>query len=94
MADGRFSRNEALFGREGQEKIAATKVTIIGAGGLGSHIAQQLAYLGVLGSDRPAMHLGCGLLRVRPSQWVGNEAQPSLLLARDPKRQDGWRKHA
>ena len=47
MADGRFSRNEALFGPEGQEKIAATKVTIIGLGGLGSHIAQQLAYLGV-----------------------------------------------
>jgi molybdopterin-synthase adenylyltransferase len=47
MADGRYSRNEALFGPEGQEKIAATKVTIVGVGGLGSHIAQQLAYLGV-----------------------------------------------
>src|SRR6266567_4689723 len=47
MADGRSSRNEALFGPEGQEKIAATKVTIIGVGGLGSHVAQQLAYLGV-----------------------------------------------
>jgi molybdopterin/thiamine biosynthesis adenylyltransferase len=47
MAEGRYSRNEALFGPEGQEKIAATKVTIIGLGGLGSHIAQQLAYLGV-----------------------------------------------
>lgn len=47
MADGRHSRNEALFGPEGQEKIAATRVTIIGVGGLGSHIAQQLACLGV-----------------------------------------------
>jgi hypothetical protein len=47
MADGRYSRNEALFGPEGQEKIAATKVTIVGVGGLGSHIVQQLAYLGV-----------------------------------------------
>lgn len=47
MADGRYSRNEALFGPEGQEKIAATSVTIVGLGGLGSHIAQQLAYLGV-----------------------------------------------
>lgn len=44
---GRFSRNEALFGAEGQAKIAATKVAIIGVGGLGSHVAQQLAYLGV-----------------------------------------------
>jgi hypothetical protein len=47
MTDGRYSRNEALFGLEGHEKIAATKVTIIGVGGLGSHVAQQLAYLGV-----------------------------------------------
>src|SRR5258707_14879597 len=47
MTDGRYSRNEALFGPEGQAKIAATKVTIIGVGGLGSHVAQQLAYLGV-----------------------------------------------
>src|SRR5439155_11436020 len=47
MSDGRYSRNKALFGPEGQEKIAATKVTIIGVGGLGSHVAQQLAYLGV-----------------------------------------------
>jgi molybdopterin/thiamine biosynthesis adenylyltransferase len=47
MVDSRYSRNEALFGAEGQEKIAATKVAIIGVGGLGSHVAQQLAYLGV-----------------------------------------------
>jgi len=43
----RNSRNELLFGAEGQENIAATTVVIIGLGGLGSHVAQQLAYLGV-----------------------------------------------
>jgi molybdopterin-synthase adenylyltransferase len=43
----RYSRNEALFGADGQAKIAATKVAVIGLGGLGSHVAQQLAYLGV-----------------------------------------------
>jgi len=48
MAEARYSRNEALFGQEGQRKIAATKVTVIGLGGLGSHVAQQLAYLGVV----------------------------------------------
>lgn len=47
MATERYSRNEALFGAEGQRKIAATKVAIVGLGGLGSHVAQQLAYLGV-----------------------------------------------
>jgi molybdopterin-synthase adenylyltransferase len=43
----RYSRNEALFGGEGQRKISQTKVTIVGLGGLGSHVGQQLAYLGV-----------------------------------------------
>jgi hypothetical protein len=47
MTETRYSRNEALFGPEGQAKIAVTKVAIIGLGGLGSHVAQQLAYLGV-----------------------------------------------
>lgn len=45
--EGRYSRNEALFGVDGQERIANTKATIAGLGGLGSHVAQQLAYLGV-----------------------------------------------
>ena len=43
----RYSRNEALFGAEGQRRIRETKVGIVGLGGLGSHVAQQLAYLGV-----------------------------------------------
>src|SRR5438128_2649149 len=46
-ADGRYSRNEELFGAEGQAKIARTKVTIVGLGGLGSQVGQQLVYLGV-----------------------------------------------
>jgi len=46
-AEGRYSRNERLFGPEGQARIARTKVTIAGLGGLGSHLSQQLAYLGV-----------------------------------------------
>jgi molybdopterin/thiamine biosynthesis adenylyltransferase len=44
----RYSRNEALFGASGQARISAAKVTIVGLGGLGSHVAQQLAYLGVV----------------------------------------------
>jgi len=43
----RYSRNIALFGATGQERIAKSKVAIIGLGGLGSHVAQQLSYLGV-----------------------------------------------
>lgn len=44
----RYSRNIALFGADGQRKIAETKVLIVGLGGLGSHLVQQLSYLGVL----------------------------------------------
>jgi hypothetical protein len=47
VATERYSRNQALFGAEGQRKIAGTSVAIVGLGGLGSHVAQQLAYLGV-----------------------------------------------
>lgn len=47
MTDERYSRNEALFGAGGQRKIEATSVAIIGLGGLGSYVTQQLAYLGV-----------------------------------------------
>jgi molybdopterin/thiamine biosynthesis adenylyltransferase len=48
MDESRYSRNVALFGEEGQQKISATSVAIVGLGGLGSHVAQQLAYLGVI----------------------------------------------
>jgi len=43
----RFDRQMRFFGKEGQERIAASHVTIIGAGGLGSHVIQQLALMGV-----------------------------------------------
>lgn len=44
---GRFDRQIALFGEEGQAKIVAARVAVVGAGGLGSHVIQQLALLGV-----------------------------------------------
>jgi molybdopterin/thiamine biosynthesis adenylyltransferase len=43
----RYARHVGLFGAEGQELIASCRASIIGLGGLGSHLAQQLAYLGV-----------------------------------------------
>ena len=45
----RFSRNEALFGDLGQQKLRNTYVAIVGAGGIGTHVVQQLALLGVGG---------------------------------------------
>ena len=47
----RLRRNEELLGKEGQARIRATTVALVGAGGNGTHAAQQLAYLGVGGLD-------------------------------------------
>lgn len=43
----RNDRQILLFGKKGQDQISAICVAIVGLGGLGSHVAQQLAYLGV-----------------------------------------------
>jgi molybdopterin/thiamine biosynthesis adenylyltransferase len=45
--EARFERQIRLFGKRGQNKIGRTKIAILGLGGVGSHIAQQLAYLGI-----------------------------------------------
>lgn len=42
-----FDRNERFFGPEGQENLRAARVAVVGVGGLGSHVVQQLALLGV-----------------------------------------------
>jgi hypothetical protein len=47
MIDNRFDRQIRLFGTEGQAKIGASRVAVIGAGGTGSIIIPQLALLGV-----------------------------------------------
>jgi molybdopterin-synthase adenylyltransferase len=46
-SDSRYARHIGLFGAEGQERIAAASAAIVGVGGLGCHVVQQLAYLGV-----------------------------------------------
>lgn len=43
----RFDRQERFFGKEGQAKLGTTILTIVGTGGLGTHVVQQSALLGV-----------------------------------------------
>jgi molybdopterin-synthase adenylyltransferase len=43
----RYSRQIALFGEAGQQRLRDASVVLIGLSDLGSHLAQQLAYLGV-----------------------------------------------
>lgn len=45
--DARYARHVGLFGVKGQERITRATVAIVGLGGVGCHVVQQLAYLGV-----------------------------------------------
>jgi molybdopterin/thiamine biosynthesis adenylyltransferase len=48
----RTDRNIRFFGKDGQDRLRAATLAVVGGGGLGSHVCQQLAYLGV-GEIRP-----------------------------------------
>ena len=43
----RFDRNMRFFGKDGQDEIAKAHVAIVGIGGLGTHVVQQLSLLGI-----------------------------------------------
>ena len=47
MNTERYDRNIRFFAKEGQERLAACSVAVVGVGGLGTHVVQQLALLGV-----------------------------------------------
>jgi hypothetical protein len=43
----RFDRSIRFFGADGQAKLRNAHVAVVGCGGLGQHVIQQLAFLGV-----------------------------------------------
>jgi hypothetical protein len=45
--NGRFARQIPLLGAEGQIRLRSSRVAVVGIGGLGTHVVQQLALLGV-----------------------------------------------
>lgn len=47
MSDTRFGRQELLFGEVGQKVIRQTRVAIVGVGGIGTQLVQNLVFLGV-----------------------------------------------
>ena len=47
MNSDRLDRNIRLFGIEGQDKLFECRVGVVGIGGLGTHVVQQLSLLGV-----------------------------------------------
>ena len=47
MSNDRYNRNILFFGEAGQKRLSASKVAVVGLGGVGSHVAQQLILLGI-----------------------------------------------
>ena len=47
MYSERYDRSIRFFGKEGQDRLASVSVAVLGVGGLGTHVVQQLALLGV-----------------------------------------------
>lgn len=47
MTSDRLDRQLPLFGKEGQARLDAARVAVVGIGGLGTHVVQQLALLHV-----------------------------------------------
>lgn len=45
--EDRYDRQIRAFSKEGQDRLQTLRVGIVGLGGLGSHVVQQLAYAGV-----------------------------------------------
>lgn len=43
----RYDRQIRFLGKSGQEQLGGLRVGVVGVGGIGSHVVQQLAYLGV-----------------------------------------------
>jgi molybdopterin/thiamine biosynthesis adenylyltransferase len=43
----KYARQILFFGKSGQEILGKIKVAIVGVGGIGSHIVQQIAFLGI-----------------------------------------------
>lgn len=84
MDPERFDRQLLLFGPAGQEKIAGTHVTIVGLGGTGSHVAQQLAFLGVrkfslVDADIATASSRNRLIGMRPSDVAASS--PKVVIA-------------
>ena len=43
----KYDRNVRFFGQSGRDSLGAASVAVVGVGGLGTHVVQQLALLGV-----------------------------------------------
>lgn len=81
--DPRFRRQEPWFTQVGQRRLGRLRVAIVGLGGTGSHVVQNLAYLGVrdfvLIDDDVADETNLNRLVTATAADVGT---PKVILAR------------
>jgi hypothetical protein len=87
-ADPTFDRQSRLFGDAGQEILAGARVAVVGVGGVGSLVAQQLGRLGVghvIVIDHDRLELS------NVSRVVGSKPSPLLRLL-DRLDDDSWLK--
>jgi ThiF family protein len=75
MDGEREDRNVRLFGRDGQDRIHETKVVVVGIGGVGTHLVQQLSLLGV---RRFVLLDGEQLERTNLNRYVGARADDPI----------------
>lgn len=83
--DGRFDRQRRAVGVEGQARLREMTVGVVGLGGLGSHVVQQLLHLGignliVVEPDRIERSNLSRIVGAQSSDAVSNE--PKLSVAR------------
>lgn len=79
----RFARHMPLFGEEGQRRIRETRIVLVGTGGVGSHVLQQLAFLGVTTFTiiEPDSLEESNQNRLIGSRWDDDEGSSKLKIA-------------
>jgi molybdopterin-synthase adenylyltransferase len=84
MDHERFDRQLRVFGRAGQERISESYVTIIGNGGTGAHVGQQLAFLGVrkfglIDADHATKSSRNRLIGMRPGDAAAKTSKVEII---------------
>jgi hypothetical protein len=86
-----FSRHVLAFGAEGQQRISAAKVAVVGVGGTGSCTAEQLVRLGVrdmvlVDPDRPEPSNLTRVYGTRRADLDGNRDRSKVAVVADHLR--------
>jgi molybdopterin/thiamine biosynthesis adenylyltransferase len=83
MSKNRNDRQMLAFGEAGQRSIEAQRVVVVGAGGLGAHVSQGLAYLGVADcTEIDYDKISITNLNRTPGAFLSDIDVPKVIVAR------------